>query len=135
MFTFVLITLGAVGCGPKQFDVSGKVTYNGGVLDKPDGHIVFLGPNSEQVDTIINRDGTYSASAVNAGKNRVVVYYLNPQSKAEKPARLKPGEIPKSLVPACLTPQAYASPNTSELSIEVDKETVYDINLKGPPIP
>jgi hypothetical protein len=110
------------------------VTYNGAVLDKPDGQVVFIGPKGEQVDAAIGADGTYQAKNVPAGKNRVIVYYMNPKLKTEKPAKPRPGEKFKGNPDAYLTPAAYASPDTSGLSVDVENETVFDFAMKGPSI-
>ncbi len=133
---FTVIALSLSGCGPRQFSVSGKVTYNGNVLDKPDGIIVFVGPNGEQADAEINRDGTYTVPKVQAGKNRIVVYYKNPQFKGnEKPPKPGPGEKLKTPPPAYITPESYVSPDTSGLSVEVENVMVHDVNMTGPSIP
>lgn len=130
----VLALACAGGCGSRQFDVSGKVTYNGSVFDKPDGQIIFVGPRGEQVAATINPDGTYRAAGVPAGTNRVAVYYPNPKTRGERIAKLKPGQMPPATAALYLTPAKYASPDTSELSVEVDKETAFDVNMSGPPI-
>jgi hypothetical protein len=129
-----LALTGAGGCGARQFDVSGKVRYNGAAFDKPDGQIVFVGPHGEQVATAINPDGSYRATGVAAGTNRVVVYYPNPKAKVEKGAKLRPGQTPASSAPLYLTPAKYASPDTSDLSLAVDKETTFDVDMTGPPV-
>lgn len=131
---FATCVVGVSGCGSRRFDVTGKVTYNGASLDKPDGHVVFLGPHGEQVTTAIGSDGTYQAIGVASGLNRVAVYYVSPKAKKEKAGKLKPGEQPPPAEALYLTPAKYASPETSELSVTVDKECVYDIPLVGPTI-
>src|SRR4051794_20142265 len=67
----LLVTLS--GCGPSQTDVTGKVTYNGNALDKPGGKIIFFGSDNVPVSAEINSDGTYRASGVKLGENRVAV--------------------------------------------------------------
>jgi hypothetical protein len=124
----------AAGCGARRFDVAGKVSYNGGALGRPEGHVVFVGPNGEQAEAAINLDGTYRVAGAAAGINRVAVYYLNPKAKKEKGSKLKPGEHRPVSEPLFLTPEKYASPDTSGLSVVVDKETAYDIPLTGPAI-
>ena len=126
--------LGVIGCASPVYDVTGKVTYNGSPLNKPDGQIVFVGPNGEQVAAPIGADGTYSAAGVAGGSNRIAVYYPNAKAKAEKGGKLKPGETPKAL-PKYLTPEKYASPETSELTATVSKGCAYDADLTGPKIP
>jgi hypothetical protein len=38
-------------------------------------------------------------------------------------------------VPLYLTPPKYATPETTDLTVTVDKATVYDVPLTGPKIP
>lgn len=134
VLAFAAIALGASGCGSRSYPVSGKVTYNGSVYDKVEGTIIFIGPKGEQLETRIETDGTYSLPLVPEGLNRVAVYYNNPRLQSEKPGKPKGGAKPKANPPAFLTPAQYASPDTSGFSIEVDKETVYNINMTGLPI-
>jgi hypothetical protein len=122
------------GCGQRQYPVSGKVTYNGGVYNKSEGIIVFVGPKGEQSEGTIATDGTYRIAAVPEGLNRIAVYYMNPRLQSDKPGKPKHGEKPKPNPPAYLTPASFASHETSGFSVEIDKETVYDMNMTGPPI-
>lgn len=133
----VVLAIGSGGCGARQYDVSGKVMYNGAPLDKPDGQIVFVGAKGEQVMAAIGSDGTYHAPAVLSGQNRVAVYYPNPKAKVrEKGGRPKPGETVQigPTEPPFLTPLKYGAVDTSELSVTVDRDMIYDVNLTGPPI-
>src|SRR5579871_3018109 len=84
----------AAGCGgPKQFDVTGKVTYNGSPLTAPGGQIIFIGPKGEQAAAEIGPDGTYRVAGVWAGPNKVAVYYTNPALTARKnKPRPRPGD-------------------------------------------
>jgi hypothetical protein len=132
ILAFAAIALGISGCGQRQYPVSGKVTYNGGIYNKSEGIIIFVGPKGEQSLATINTDGTYLVEGIPEGLNRIAVYYPNP--KFEKPTKPKHGEKPKPNSPAYLTPDKYASPDTSDFSVEVDKETVFDVNMTGPPI-
>jgi hypothetical protein len=116
----------------RRFDVTGKVTYNGAAFNKPDGRIVFIGAAGEQVAAEIRPDGTYQANGVSAGLNRVAVYYPNPKATSRPPTKLKPGEEPPPAAPLFLTPPKYASPETSELSVTVDRETVFNVDLVDP---
>src|SRR6516165_4414451 len=76
------LALSLGGCKVKrQYDVTGQVKYNGATLAKPNGQIVFLGPDGRQVVASINEDGTYKAEKVTAGLNKVAVYYPNPNFK------------------------------------------------------
>jgi|GEM_PF-969351 len=128
------VGLAAVGgCSPPRYDVTGKVTYNGAPLNHPDGQIVFVGPTGDQVSAAIGADGTYRATGVVSGTNRVAVFYPNPAAKPDKGQKLKPGEQMRN-VPTYLTPAKYATPDTSELTVGVDKGTEYNVDLTGPPI-
>jgi hypothetical protein len=130
------LVLSLSGCGKRQYDVTGQVKYNGAALAKPNGQIVFLGPDGTQAVATIGADGTYTASKVSAGLNRIVVYYPNPSFT--KPARPKGEPDPKYRPPTTspyLTPEKYASVDTSQLSIEVAQGTVFNVDLTGPPIP
>ena len=125
---------GAGGCGSPAHDVTGKVTYNGAPLNKPDGQIVFVGPNGEQVAAPIATDGTYRAAGVAGGSNRIAVYYPAAKARTDKTGKLKPGELPKAMA-KYLTPEKYASPETSELSATVSSVNTFDAELIGPKIP
>ena len=76
---------------------------------------------------------------MSGGLNRVVVYYPNPKALITaklkgKGAKLKPGEQPPPSEPSFLTPLKYAVATTSELSVTVEKPTVFDAALTGPEI-
>jgi hypothetical protein len=135
-FIIAALAIGVGGCGSPHFDVTGKVTYNGKPLDKPDGQISFVGPKGELVVAAIGPDGSYNAPHVPGGLNRVSVSYPNPKAKRDRSMpKLKPGETPPPGLPPFLIPEKYAAADTSELSVTVDKETVYNVDLSGPPIP
>jgi hypothetical protein len=125
---------GASGCGARRFEVTGKVKYNGAVLDKPDGQVVFVGPNGEQAVAPIGPDGGYRASGVTAGLNKVVAYYPNPKAKREKVVKPKAVQAPAPNEPLFLTPAKYATADTTDLSLTVDKDTQHDIELTGLPV-
>jgi hypothetical protein len=129
------LTGGVGGCGSRQYDVTGKVTYNGAPLDKPDGQIVFVGPARQQVAAPIGPDGTYHAAGVWAGENKVVVYWPNPKVVQRKslPKR-KSGEEPPPPESPFLTPDKYGTVDTTDLSVTVEKETEFNANLVGPRI-
>jgi hypothetical protein len=134
-FVFAALTLGVGGCGSRQFDVIGKVTYNGAPLNKPDGQIAFIGPKGEQVLAAIGPDGMYRATNVSAGLNRLAIYYPNPKAQKEKAAKPKHGEQPPPAEPPFLTPFQYGVADTSGLSVTVEKETIFDVDITGPVIP
>jgi hypothetical protein len=131
---FAAFVAGASGCGARRFEVTGKVKYNGAVLDKPDGQVVFVGPNGEQAVAPIGPDGNYHASGVAAGLNKVVAYYLNPKAKKEKVVKPKAVQTPAQSEPLFLTPAKNATADTTDLSLTVGKDTQYDIELIGPSI-
>jgi hypothetical protein len=106
----LLALLTASGCGSKRFDVAGRVTCNGSILDRPDGRV----------------------TGVVAGLNKIVVYYPNPKLRKAKEAKLKPGERLPPTEPAFLTPERYGLPETSGLELNVEKSTEYNIDLIGP---
>jgi hypothetical protein len=128
------MSLGGCG-GPRQLDVTGKVTYNGVPLAKPNGKIAFISPEGVQVGASINEDGTYTATKVTAGPNRVAVYYPNPAFHvASRPKGLPTAKDRPALIPMYLTPEKYSNVETSELSVTVDKGTVFNVDMTGPPI-
>ncbi|HEX4608830.1 MAG TPA: hypothetical protein VH092_11555 [Urbifossiella sp.] len=116
--------------------MTGKVTYNGAPLDKPDGQIVFVGGDGRQVAAPIAADGAYRAAGVPPGTNRVAVYYPNPKSvvKNREAGKLKPSERPPAVSPY-LTPEKYAAPDTSGLTANVGSGATFNAELTGPKIP
>jgi hypothetical protein len=130
------LSLGGCG-GTPQFDVTGQVKYNGKALAKPNGQIVFVGPEGTQVPAEIAQDGTYTATKVAAGKNRVVVFYPNPAFKkvARPKGKPEPSKAPPATQSTFLTPEMYASADTSGLQVDVAHGTVFNVDLKGPAIP
>lgn len=141
--TFCLLlvaTILSAGCAERRVDVTGKVTYNKEVLDKPGGKIVFVSASGVQVAADIGSNGTYQASQVVVGPNRIAVYYPNPDVKKNaRPFPVKGQPPPKRdeaapETPAFLTPAKYASIETSELSTNVEMGKDYDADLTGPPI-
>ena len=135
--TLAALAMSLGGCGgPSPSDVTGKVLYNGAPVPKPNGKIVFIGPEGAQVEAQIAEDGTYRASKVSAGQNRVAVYYPNPDFKQVKRPKGPPTASDKPVIlPLYLTPEKYANADSSELSVKVEKGTVYDVNMTGPAIP
>lgn len=125
----------ACGCGPPTFVVTGKVTYNGVALDAPDGMIVFIGPKGEFAAAAIDPDGAYRATKVSQGANQVVAYYPNPKAQKQRNVRQKHGAPPPPKVPLFLTPEKYTAANTSGLSLNVDKDTVFNVDLTDPKTP
>jgi hypothetical protein len=132
---FAVLTVGAVGCGAKTYDVNGQVKYNGSTLDKPGGQVVFIAPDGAQVSAPISQDGTYRASKVPAGPNRIAVYYPNPTfQNRPKPKKNEP-PVSTGTDELYLTPPKYASADTSELTVQVAQGTVFNIDMTGPAIP
>jgi hypothetical protein len=134
-FALAALAIGLGGCGKPQFAVSGKVKYNGAPLAKPNGQIVFVGPEGTQVAAPIELDGTYKAAKVPAGLNRVAVYYPNPSfTKAVRPKGPPTLKDRPTTSSPYLTPDIYADVETSKLAIKVEKNTDYDAELTGPKI-
>ena len=128
------------GCGARQYDVTGKVTYNGRPLaydaapfQKPTGQVVFIGPDGRQVAAAIDHDGGYRATNVSAGANKVVIYYTNRRVTNKKSVRPNSGEALAGAEPPVRTARKSAVPDTSQLSVTVENDTAFDIKLKGPP--
>ena len=127
--------LGGCGGGPVKVEVTGKVTYNGAPLAKPNGQIVFFSPDGGQVGATIGEDGTYTATKVTTGPNKVAVYYPNPDFKVVARPKHAPaaGDRP-TILPQFLTPKKYSDIETSELSVTVEKGKVFNVEMTGPPI-
>jgi hypothetical protein len=124
------------GCSERRTEVTGKVTYNGAPLNRAGGEIVFVSKSGVQVAAPIDADGTYRAKGVVVGENRVAVYYVN---RPAKTGRLLPKkgdtEPPAPVASQFVTPQSYASVDTSNLAFNVVAPAVYNPELKGPEIP
>lgn len=120
-----------VGCGPRLVEVNGKVTYNG---EPPNGEgcrIIFVGPQLQEVQATIAADGHYHATGVVVGPNKVAIYYnSNPEGKGREPGK----KLPVIVSPLMKLPFKYADVTTSELAVNVDTGTVFDVDMKGPPL-
>jgi hypothetical protein len=133
----VVMCFSLTGCGSSQTDVTGQVHYNGKALEKPGGSILFIGPDGRKVTANVDGSGNYRAAGVSIGENKVAVIYMRP-APSGGPGRRAPdpakgpdaAKAPKSS--PYLTPETYADPETSELKVTVDKNTVYNPDLKGP---
>jgi len=136
-FAIAALALSLGGCGgTRRHDVTGQVKYNGAPLAKPNGKIVFVGPDGSQVEGTIGQDGTYKAARVTAGLNRIAIYYPNPAHKRASRPKGKATMADRPVdSPVYLTPETYANTETSELSTEVGPGTVFNYDMKGPPIP
>jgi hypothetical protein len=136
VLAFVSLAIGSGGCGgERRVDVSGRVTYNGSPLAIPGGQIAFVSAGGTQVAASIDLDGTYRATGVPTGPNRVVVWYPNPEARSGKRFPVEGQPPPPPMPPAFLTPYEYASVDTSNLSVEVGDGTTFNADLKGPTIP
>jgi hypothetical protein len=127
------------GCGERQVEVKGRVTYNGTPLKKDGGQVVFVGPKGTQVVAPIGPDGAYLAAGVPVGANRVAVYYPNPQAASGRRFPVRPQKdrpappaVPTPPAPAFVTPSKYASVESSGLSVDVKDGAVFDAALVGP---
>jgi hypothetical protein len=127
------------GCGGFSLtEVTGQVKYNGKPLDKPGGTISFLGPDGLPHSGEIDSSGNYRVANVCLGDNKVSVYYprdgAHPEKRKRGPDQGPPADRGKTSQSPFLTPESYASPETSGLTVVVDKSTVYNPDLKGPEI-
>jgi hypothetical protein len=130
-----VLSLALAGCGSTT-EVTGEVTYNGKPLDKPGGTISFFGPNGVPVTAPIDTSGHYKVAGVRVGENRVTVTYPRPglgQPKQRGPGKTG-GPPATSEDSPFLTPENYALPETSKLTVVVEGGTVYNPELTGPPI-
>ncbi len=89
---FAVLALVVVGCGQKEFDVTGQVKYNGAIIDKPGGQVIFVAPNGSQVARPSRSEDcpvTYRAVAkVPRWPQPRCRHYPNPAaSRAEPPAK------------------------------------------------
>ncbi|MCE9564978.1 MAG: hypothetical protein K8U57_23330 [Planctomycetes bacterium] len=139
----LVLSVSGVGCAPGKGEVTGKVTYNGAPLDKPNGNIVFVSPSGIQVVAPIAADGTYRATDVPRGDTKIAVYYSNPKFPTvnnNQPQRKIPMPndpslaVPLPEIPPYLTPIKYASEGTSGFAVKVEANTVFNAELTGPPI-
>jgi hypothetical protein len=137
-----ILYVGPLGCSKKgnKVDVTGKVTYNGQAIEKPGGTIIFVGPDGTTASAEIGLDGSYSATGVAIGDNKVAVSYPNQAGGAAPATGKKPrfpgpdaGKVAAAPEPY-VTPPEYADAETSQLTVKVEKGTVYNPTLSGPPI-
>jgi hypothetical protein len=119
----------AAGCGPKVANVTGKVTYNGKPLNEEGCNIVFQGTTGQSVVAPVAENGEYKASGVLAGANKVAVYYRSPGATIPRERGVK---APPSNSPLRNLPRKYGDVNTSELSVDVDIGTVFNVDMNGP---
>jgi hypothetical protein len=122
------LLLGLTGCGSGRGTVSGKVSYRGKPLAT--GSVVFVGPDKTPITAEIGTDGTYTATGVLEGSNRVaVVSYdpatLVPTDKAGRPTEAPPVD-PKLWFPI---PGQYEDANTSGLVYPVTRNTTNTIDI------
>jgi hypothetical protein len=141
LFVLPVLAVGLLGCGGGSgaTEISGKVTYNGKPLAVSGGKITFRGSDGKDVTAEIGTDGTYKASGVQVGENKVAVSYPNPKfqpggGKGRVPQDKgvdKTGGPPE---PPQLIPAEYGHPDTSKLTVKIEKNTVYNPELNGPEI-
>ncbi len=131
----VVVFLFLSGCGPSHTEISGQVTYNGKTLDKPGGTISFLGPDGIPHSAAIDTSGNYRVVGVCLGENKVAVAYMRATTTGTQKRRAPDANDPARPVESpFLTPEFYAVWETSTLTVVVDKNKVYDPNLRGPEI-
>jgi hypothetical protein len=126
---FAVAVFCAAGCGPKVADVRGTVTYNGKPLNEKGCNIVFLGATGQSVVAPVAENGEYKAIGVLAGANKVAVYYHNPEAAIPRERGVK---APPSNSPLRNLPRKYADVKTSELAVDVDTGTVFNVDMNGP---
>lgn len=121
------------GCGPKVvvYDVTGTVTYNGKPPDDVGCSITFVAADGKDVTAPIAPSGQFEAKGVVSGPNTVAVFYRNPAAAESLPPGQKP---PKSTSPLRKLPLKYADPKTSQLKVDVGPGTVFNVDMKGPPL-
>jgi hypothetical protein len=114
------------GCGTRNAEFSGQVTYNGKPIFR--GSITIEGEDKKVLVAAIGDDGTFSFPSIPAGKYKVGI--ICPQPPAEgQPAqdalgkkRRDGGGLAVDLNAAkrwVRIPERYFEPGTSELSVEV----------------
>jgi hypothetical protein len=129
-----VLFLALVGCarrdytGPKQFPLTGRVTYDGQPIDWGSISFLPLGEN-QRVSGGLIENGTYTvpeAKGANAGKYRVEISWLKLTGKKYRDP--DSGEMLDARQEA-LPPRFHAQ---SELSVEVTAEqTRFDFDLKS----
>src|SRR5207244_6736580 len=102
-----LLALFAAGC-QNNGTVSGKVTFQGKPLVY--GTVLFVGKDATSVHTMIQKDGTYSASGLAIGDAQVAVSSPNPKTIGSMASWKDPKKKPPSLeVPGWFEiPERYA---------------------------
>jgi len=125
MWTTALLLAGC-SSGPPSGSVSGTVKYQGVALNN--GTVSFYGPDNRQRHATIQADGTYKATDVAVGANKVTVV-VPPAPNAE----LAQDPIAKGKAGTPVeVPQVYSDPKTSglEVTIKVGLNPRFDINLR-----
>jgi hypothetical protein len=133
------------GCGGKETsDITGKVTYKGKALAY--GYVNLISSDEKSFQGEIQSDGSYSIPKVPVGPAKIGIDAVDPKVKQEAAEMLKKSRTvgPDGAAPPKPTfdpnklhpiPDAYNSPETSGLKVEVKKgTTTYNIDLteKGP---
>lgn len=120
-----------IGCGIPHTDVSGKVTVNGQVLKKSGGRITFYGPDGIGVSATIDANGDYKATGVCVGDNKVTVIYASaPQVTKGRVPKRGADEAKQQSESLYMTPEKYAMPETTPLSVTIAANSVYDAKLE-----
>jgi hypothetical protein len=113
----VLVGVGCTPSGPPTVTVTGTVKL--GSKTVPSGMVTFHGPESRVATALIQPDGTYVASSVSPGANKVTVTGIG----AATPGGAKGFTV--------VLPPRYADVNQSGLSLEVKPGgQEYPIELK-----
>jgi hypothetical protein len=130
-----ILCLALTGCGQARTEVSGEVTYNGKPIESTEGTISFFGSDGIPVAAKIDSSGKYRATGVCVGDNRVAVSYQRPVPKVPNKRVPKTGEPPVVADQGSspfLIPDTYLKPDTSGLTVAVERNTVYSPKLTGP---
>jgi hypothetical protein len=132
-----------LGCGKGKGEVTGKVTYNGTPLTH--GTVTIQDSDGAVQQSVIEGDGTYTVKDLATGEAKVSVRCRDPfeveyakamagrggqknrHSKGTPATNpIKSGQKSKG----SLIPEKYAEFDQSGLTVNVEKDTKYDIPLK-----
>lgn len=133
LLLFLVPALMMCGCGRKTGTISGKVTYKGKPLKG--GMVTFLseGPKSMNKPSKIEKDGSYSISGFSVGPAKITVQGVKARRlMVPKSMQNMPGVAgAKSDQEEVYVPDKYASPDTSDLTYEVQAgKQEHNIDLK-----
>jgi hypothetical protein len=111
---FVLVVV--AGCGGRQGEVSGTVTYGGKSL--PSGTVTFLGKDKQVVGSSSITDGTYKIRQVPPGPVTITVSTPPSLGRGARGAALARKDMPAPLESIPIPPK-YGNAEQSGLTYEV----------------